>query len=725
MKSSSLTDQTQENFRRRGTSFSKPFNLLLASFFIVQVVIGVFVIVYFIGGELRNMQVDGLRLQLEGRQHSLENYLEDRLALLEDYSKLPIFVAGVMHPYEQKANVVDFINALNLLKEDAYFALQDYAGDAIYSDAKVSIFMLKGNDLSSLIKLEKPYVIDIVMLSRGGPDCCYWRLSVPVRYNGLAEGVLTAFIPVSLDSLSLSDDDKARLSLFYNDELVVTRGTVEEPSLTQNTETRFPGIKLVESVSWQQVESQVQYLITGIIIALIIGSATLSLIIHLVGRKFLIMPHTKLQAVSMELEKEVERQTSDLKQKTAELFVENRERKDAQTAAYEAEQLITALLEGIGAAFFIVDPETGYIMDYNEGALSMFNVDADDLYSNACHVVFGDREGNMKEFLCPDSLDQETYVEGVAHDATGRSFPISRHLVGVEVRGKKHLGVILFDITERKNLERRLSIAQKLESIGELAAGVAHEINTPIQYIGDSVQFIEETYVDVAAVMAIKDQLVQRCRDAGMHGDLIGQIEELQEDVDLDFVMNELPKACSRALDGTDRVAKIVRAMKQFSHPGSEGKTPVDLNQSLENTITVAKNEWKYVAEVELDFDPLPLVPCLVGDMNQVFLNLIVNAAHAIENVVGNSGEKGQIKVSTRKGAKFVSIMISDTGCGIEPGNRDKIFDPFFTTKEVGKGTGQGLAIAHDIVVERHGGTIDVKSEVGKGSTFIVTLPYE
>lgn len=723
MKSSSLTDQARAQLQSKGTSFAKLYNILLISFFVVQVSIGVIIIVFFIGSELRDMQIESSWNQLEGRKHALENYLDDRLALLEDYSKLPIFIAGVMNPFGQKANLVDFISVLPMLNENAYFALQDYKGKPIYADTKISIFLPKGEDLLNLIEHEKRYSIDVVMLSRG-PDCCYWRLSVPVNYNGLAEGVLTAYIPVSIEALSLSGDEQLRLSVFYEGELVISHGIVQGPSLSQSEETRFPGVELVQSVSRETVESRVKFLVTGLIVALVVGAGVLSSIVHLVGRKVLIVPHAKLHAVSKELEQEVEKQTHDLKIKTAELFVENRERKEAEATAQEAEKLVTALLEGIGAAFFIVDPDTGYVTNINYNAMSMLNVSSNSQSCSLCGDVFANMDQDKQEFLCPQSLEQDSYVEGVVQGVDGQPFPIARHLVPVEVGGREHVGVILFDITERKNLERRLSIAQKLESIGELASGVAHEINTPIQYIGDSVQFIQETFVDVTSAMNIKDRLISRCRDEGIHEDLIKQVEELNDEADLDFVMSELPKACERALDGTGRVTEIVRAMKQFSHPGSEGKTAIDLNQALENTITVAKNEWKYVAEVETDFDPLPLVPCLAGDINQVFLNLVVNAAHAIEDLVGNSGQLGVIKIMTRKGINSVIIAISDTGSGILPENRDKIFDPFFTTKEVGKGTGQGLAIVHDIVVERHGGSIDVVSEPGKGSTFSITLPF-
>ncbi len=724
MKSSSPADQTERQLEDKGMSFAKLFNLLLLGFLAIQVTIGVIIIVRFIGGEMKRMQLESVKVQLEGREHALENYLNDRLALLEDYAKLPVFVAGVMNPFAQRADVVDFIDALTMLKEEAYFCLQDYDGNPIYSDAKTAIYLLKGQDFTDLVEQKKRFMVDIVMFAKSGPGSSFWRLSVPVNYNGLPEGVLTAYIPVSKEALPIAGNEMTRLSIITDGGSIISHGSVQEPALTLRVKTRFPGIELRQSVSRQVIEKRVEYLVSILIIALIIGTVTLSAVIQLVGRQILIVPHAKLQAISKALEQEVEKQTADLKMRTAQLSVENRERREAEAAAQEAEQLVTTLLEGIGAAFFIIDPDTGHIINHNDRALSMLNIVPGKLAWDSCRELFEGLPGGMPDLLCPENADQDPFVEGVIHGKDGHTFPIARHLVSVEVGGRKHIGVILFDITERKNLERRLSIAQKLESIGELASGIAHEINTPVQYIGDSVHFVQEAFEDVAAVMETKDELVRQCRDEGSHGDLLKTIEETSDDADLEFVMRELPKACARALDGTDRVATIVRAMKQFSHPGSEGKTAVDLNQSLENTITVAKNEWKYVAEIETDFEPLPPVPCLAGDINQVFLNILVNAAHAIEDVVGNSGEKGTIRISTRNGARFVTISISDTGCGIAPENRDKIFDPFFTTKDVGKGTGQGLAIAHDIIVERHGGSIDVRSKPGEGSTFIISLPY-
>ena len=194
---------------------------------------------------------------------------------------------------------------------------------------------------------------------------------------------------------------------------------------------------------------------------------------------------------------------------------------------------------------------------------------------------------------------------------------------------------------------------------------------------------------------------------------------------DLEYLRGEVPKAFEQALDGVSRISKIVQSMKDFAHPGSNDFRATDLNQAIESTITVASNEWKYVAEVVTDYDPqLPLVPCLTGEFNQAVLNMIVNAAHAISNVIadGTYG-RGTINISTKRAGDHAEIRISDTGCGMTEDIRKRIFDPFFTTKDVGKGTGQGLAISHTVIVEKHKGTIDVSSEPGSGTTFMISLP--
>jgi len=286
------------------------------------------------------------------------------------------------------------------------------------------------------------------------------------------------------------------------------------------------------------------------------------------------------------------------------------------------------------------------------------------------------------------------------------------------------------DITDFKRAEealrqseRQLLLAQKLESIGHLAAGIAHEINTPIQYIGDNSRFLDEAFRDLIRFVESRAELASAPRNPG-RADLVTAPERTAHDVDVDYLRAEIPKATEELLGGVAQVARIVRAMREFSHPGPVEKAPVDINRAIESTILVSKHEWKYVAVVTTDFDPeLPPVPCVGGEFNQVILNLIVNAAHAIGDVVRGSDRKGSIRIGTRRDGGWVEVRVSDTGAGIPEDIRARIFTPFFTTKEVGKGTGQGLAIAHSVIVKKHQGTLHFESEIGVGTTFVVRLP--
>ncbi|MDX9841139.1 MAG: response regulator [Desulfobulbus sp.] len=283
------------------------------------------------------------------------------------------------------------------------------------------------------------------------------------------------------------------------------------------------------------------------------------------------------------------------------------------------------------------------------------------------------------------------------------------------------------DVTDALTAERELRQAQKLESIGHLAAGIAHEINTPIQFIGDNVQFIGEAMADLTAILEKGEILLRTLQNGQPVDNLVQQMELARDTIDMPFLIREIPEAISQTLVGVDRVATIIYALREFSHPGSEGKTAVDINQALENTITVSRNEWKYVAEMTtLLADDLPMLCCLPGELNQAFLNILVNAAHAIAEATDNGRlGKGLITVSTKVDQPMLEIRISDTGNGIPQDIQERVFDPFFTTKEVGKGTGQGLAIARSVVVDKHQGTIRFISEPGRGTTFIIRLPLQ
>jgi PAS domain S-box-containing protein len=278
------------------------------------------------------------------------------------------------------------------------------------------------------------------------------------------------------------------------------------------------------------------------------------------------------------------------------------------------------------------------------------------------------------------------------------------------------------DVSERQRLELDLRHAQKLESVGRLAAGIAHEINTPIQFIGDNVRFLDSAFADMGPLYAAYRQLLTAVHDPESLAEALRNVEADATDIDIDFIMEEVPVAIAQTLDGITRVAGIVRAMKAFGHPGTEQKTKADLNEAIGNTLVVANNEIKYVADVETDLAELPLVYCHLGDINQVMLNLVVNAAQAIGSA---DRGRGTIRVSTRLEGSYVLIEVADTGTGVPPEIADRLFDPFFTTKEVGTGTGQGLALVRTLVAGRHGGTVTFTTEAGTGTVFTVRLPVD
>jgi PAS domain S-box-containing protein len=281
------------------------------------------------------------------------------------------------------------------------------------------------------------------------------------------------------------------------------------------------------------------------------------------------------------------------------------------------------------------------------------------------------------------------------------------------------------DTTERIRLELELQHAQKLESVGRLAAGIAHEINTPTQFVSDSVHFLRDAFADLQRLQLSYAHALATADQQHLLPALLADLAQLEQKIDLSFLNENVPKAIDHALEGLTRITSIVQAMKEFAHPSRKEMSAADLNRALRTTLAIARSEYKYVADVQMDLGTLPPVTCHIGDLNQVFLNLIVNSAHAIAaRVNSNPGSaRGTIRIATRCAAGYAVIEISDTGCGIPESIRPHIFEPFFTTKEVGKGTGQGLALARSIVVEKHGGTLTFDSDTASGTTFTVRVP--
>jgi PAS domain S-box-containing protein len=401
-------------------------------------------------------------------------------------------------------------------------------------------------------------------------------------------------------------------------------------------------------------------------------------------------------------------------------------RKQAEAALDASRARYRALVEHLPMAIFswaVQGDEVVYVSPQIE---AIFGYPAEDwvggsaLFERLLHP--DDRERVLAAFRHSAAtgapVDQEFQMR-----SRGRVLTIGAHAtVVLDDAGRPlYMQGFLQDISEQRRLEEQLRLAQKLESIGQLAAGIAHEINTPVQFIGNTVGFVQGAAEDLLALVDAQDAVVAGDADA----DALARLDEAREIADVEYLRERLPAAFDRTADGIRRVADIVRAMRDFAHPPTADKAPQDLNAALRNTLVVATSEYKYVAELETDFGDLPPVVCNGGDINQVFLNLIVNAAHAIEESSPGNEARGAIRIRTRGEGDHVLISIADTGCGIPADVADRVFDPFFTTKEVGRGTGQGLAIARTLVVERHGGTLTFETVSGEGTTFHIRLPID
>jgi signal transduction histidine kinase len=294
---------------------------------------------------------------------------------------------------------------------------------------------------------------------------------------------------------------------------------------------------------------------------------------------------------------------------------------------------------------------------------------------------------------------------------------------GLEAAVLKRTAELEEAMARRERLEIELRHAQKLESVGQLASGIAHEINTPIQYVGDSVYFLGDAFKDLLLVMDGYHQALALTASSGAPLPAFSAVQQLEQELGIESLKADIPEAIARTLDGAKQVTHIVSAMKTFAHTSVE-KLPFDLNAGIENTLTVARNEYKYIADLETEYAEIPSVICNASGVRQVFLNLIVNAAHAIADVVGETGARGVIRIRTASRGESVVVSVSDTGTGIPEAVRARIFDPFFTTKPPGKGSGQGLAISQSIV-DQHGGKLWFETEMTRGTTFFLELPVE
>lgn len=400
------------------------------------------------------------------------------------------------------------------------------------------------------------------------------------------------------------------------------------------------------------------------------------------------------------------------------------ERERAQEALAESLDLYRTLAECCGAGVWHISHH-GHTLYANPAMCELLEISSPaELTENALDEFFppASRERIRTEEQKRQQGQVSHYeVEMIGRRGTRRQVQVTgATLPDGDYRFSGFLGIFI-DVTASQKRESEVRQTQKMEAVGRLAAGIAHEINTPIQFAGDSIQFLRDALKEVEMLIARYREAL--ASDPSTLAEQRQQLRLLEQDMDLEYLQEQMPKAIERSLEGLNRVAAIVRAMKAFAHPDDGRKGHVDLNQALLNTLTIARNEYKYVADIVTDLGELPLVVCNLSELNQVFLNLLVNAAHAIgEKTRQQPNFRGVIHVTTRVDGDHIAVTISDTGIGIPAAIRHKIFDPFFTTKPVGKGTGQGLTIAHT-VVERHGGTISFTTDEEEGASFTIRLP--
>ncbi|MCW8943452.1 MAG: PAS domain S-box protein [Sedimenticola sp.] len=422
------------------------------------------------------------------------------------------------------------------------------------------------------------------------------------------------------------------------------------------------------------------------------------------------------------------------------MYWDNSQEKRSQAALKESEEKFAAMANSAQDAIVMVNQNEEVIF-WNMASETMFGFQVEDIVGQRLDDWIEPGEsrdefaGLVSEMTTPGRERSAGKTMELTALRKGREpFPIELSISALQLKGQWHVIGIMRDISERKRAEQeqqlmevQLRQAQKLESIGQLAAGISHEINTPTQFVGDNTQFFKEAVVDMESLIDTYQQLLQGIESGADLAPIVQQVKDKEEEIDLEFLREELPRAVDQSLEGVERIGKIVSAMKEFSHPGVVDKVEMDINRALQTTLEVSRNEWKYVAEISMDLaDDLPKVLCVPDQINQVFLNLIVNAAHAISDTLKESDSTmGVITIATQKLVDSIEVRISDSGTGVPDEIKDRIFDPFFTTKVVGKGTGQGLCIAYTTVAERHGGNLRVEDNPEGGAVFVVTLPLE
>ena len=400
--------------------------------------------------------------------------------------------------------------------------------------------------------------------------------------------------------------------------------------------------------------------------------------------------------------------------------------RDEVEALERSARRLAAAVEYTDEAIAIIDVDLRVVY-VNPGFVRQFKGNQRRLLGSEACAAFGidadsDAYRNIKEALGRTGVWQGR-VATTNRDGRSREIDVSISAVRNDINLVTNFVAFLRDMTDRLAFERQLHESQRHESIGHLTAGVAHEISTPAQFVADDIRFLSQSFEPLLRVLRGYRDLLRHNAVNMSADEYRAAAASLETSFDFDVVCAEIPRALAEAEEGVSRIASIVRAMKEFSRPRSAGLEPADINAALRSTATICRNRWKNVAELELDLaNDLPSVPCHIGDLNQVFLNLIVNAADAL-TATATKGNKGRIVVSTRVVGGEAEISVRDNGPGITELLAPRIFEPLFSTKVVNERGGQGLASSRDTVVNKHGGTLTFDSLPGVATTFRIRVP--
>ncbi|MEI7846729.1 MAG: CHASE4 domain-containing protein [Chloroflexota bacterium] len=430
-----------------------------------------------------------------------------------------------------------------------------------------------------------------------------------------------------------------------------------------------------------------------------------------------------------EMEKLVEERTATLIQVNQDLLHEIDERQLGQNALFDAYTKIQLIISSISSIMVSVD-SNGLVTLWNDVAARLLGLSANEVIGSNFYTlpINWDWERITRETASCIQDNKKTRMDDIfLGNMIDNPKILGITLTPLILKEETSRGFLLIgsDITERRLLEEQIGRSNKMQAIGEMAAGVAHEINTPTQLVGSNLRFLRQQLEPVLDYLDNTNHIIQAIKNGTSNPGMAISMEKKAAAAHLNYFRQEAPLAIEQSLLGVDRISHIVNAMRFFSHPGHQKKEDANLNQIIQNALDLSRSEWKNVAEIQTDLDPnLPILQCLPIELSQVILNLIINAVHAIQDVpVFDQNSKGQIVITSHRLAEVLEVRITDNGTGIPHEIQTKIFDPFFTTKEVGRGTGQGLAIAYAVIVKKHGGCLEFESEPGRGTKFIIRLP--